>query len=39
VREALSLAVVQPILAPERFAAYGLDGAAGVLLFGPPGCG
>ncbi|KAG7379221.1 hypothetical protein PHYPSEUDO_008873 [Phytophthora pseudosyringae] len=39
VRDELSLAVLQPIAYPERFAALGLSMPAGVLLYGPPGCG
>ncbi|KAE8881251.1 Nuclear valosin-containing protein-like [Phytophthora fragariae] len=39
VRDELSLAVLQPIAHPERFAALGLSMPAGVLLYGPPGCG
>ncbi|KAL7690183.1 putative AAA+ ATPase domain, ATPase, AAA-type, core, AAA ATPase, AAA+ lid domain-containing protein [Plasmopara halstedii] len=39
VREELALAILQPIAHPERFAALGLSMPAGVLLYGPPGCG
>ncbi|TDH70904.1 hypothetical protein CCR75_002923 [Bremia lactucae] len=39
VRDELSLAVLQPIAHPERFAALGLSMPTGVLLYGPPGCG
>eukprot|EP00173_Palmaria_palmata_P002599 Plantae.Rhodophyta-Palmaria_palmata.ctg2716.p1 GENE.Plantae.Rhodophyta-Palmaria_palmata.ctg2716~~Plantae.Rhodophyta-Palmaria_palmata.ctg2716.p1 ORF type:complete len:535 (+),score=116.63 Plantae.Rhodophyta-Palmaria_palmata.ctg2716:60-1607(+) len=39
VREDLTMAVVEPIRVPERFAALGLASPAGVLLYGPPGCG
>ncbi|CAH0487800.1 unnamed protein product [Peronospora farinosa] len=39
VRDELSLAILQPIAHPERFAAFGLSMPAGVLLYGPPGCG
>eukprot|EP00741_Cyanophora_paradoxa_P002014 tig00000525_g1953.t1 len=39
VRAELEIAVVQPIRQPERFAALGLSVPAGVLLYGPPGCG
>ncbi|GMG18180.1 unnamed protein product [Phytophthora fragariaefolia] len=39
VRDELSLAVLLPIAHPERFAALGLSMPAGVLLYGPPGCG
>ena len=37
--EELSLLVLQPILCPEQFEAIGLTSPAGVLLYGPPGCG
>jgi ribosome biogenesis ATPase len=39
VRQDLTMAVVEPIRVPERFAALGLASPAGVLLYGPPGCG
>ena len=39
VRSELHLAIVEPIRKPERFAAFGLSPCAGVLLYGPPGCG
>ena len=39
VRHALQMAIVQPIRDPERFARFGITEAAGVLLWGPPGCG
>eukprot|EP00638_Chattonella_subsalsa_P019317 CAMPEP_0117874916 /NCGR_PEP_ID=MMETSP0950-20121206/12631_1 /TAXON_ID=44440 /ORGANISM="Chattonella subsalsa, Strain CCMP2191" /LENGTH=804 /DNA_ID=CAMNT_0005728307 /DNA_START=294 /DNA_END=2708 /DNA_ORIENTATION=- len=39
VRAELSLSVLEPIAYPERFEALGLSPAAGVLLYGPPGCG
>lgn len=39
IREELSFSVTQPIKYPEQFAAMGLSAAAGVLLYGPPGCG
>jgi ribosome biogenesis ATPase len=35
----LQMAVVQPICRPELFRAVGIDAPAGVLLWGPPGCG
>eukprot|EP00743_Colponemidia_sp_Colp-15_P009795 GILK01010729.1.p1 GENE.GILK01010729.1~~GILK01010729.1.p1 ORF type:complete len:909 (+),score=206.63 GILK01010729.1:86-2812(+) len=38
-RSELKMAVVDPIKTPERFAAVGLSVPAGVLLYGPPGCG
>ena len=38
-RSELHMAVVQPIHRPELFRAVGIDAPAGVLLWGPPGCG
>lgn len=39
VREELKHNVLEPISHPDRFRALGLDVPAGVLFFGPPGCG
>ena len=39
VREELTLHVLEPIRHPEKFEALGLPLPAGVLLYGPPGCG
>ena len=39
VREELRLAVVEPIRHPDLFASVGISSPAGVLLYGPPGCG
>ncbi|KAH7105356.1 AAA-domain-containing protein [Auriculariales sp. MPI-PUGE-AT-0066] len=39
IRDELHMAIVEPISHPERFAALGISGACGVLLWGPPGCG
>ncbi|CAD7973071.1 unnamed protein product [Amoebophrya sp. A120] len=38
-REELELAIIQPIKKAELFASLGLATPAGVLLYGPPGCG
>ena len=38
-REELTLSVLEPIRHPEKFEALGLSLPAGVLLYGPPGCG
>jgi ribosome biogenesis ATPase len=39
VRGELSMAILQPLRRPEAFRALGLTVPAGVLLYGPPGCG
>lgn len=39
VRAELALSIVQPILNPQKFKDIGLSAPAGVLLYGPPGCG
>ena len=39
IREELSISVLEPIRSPEKFKMLGLQLPAGVLLYGPPGCG
>lgn len=39
IREELTISVLEPIKFPEKFKALGLSLPAGVLLYGPPGCG
>jgi ribosome biogenesis ATPase len=39
VRDELRMAVVEPINHPEFFERVGITAPAGVLLWGPPGCG
>ncbi|KAK9763601.1 Ribosome biogenesis ATPase rix7 [Basidiobolus ranarum] len=39
VRDELRMAVVEPIKHPEFFIRVGINAPAGVLLWGPPGCG
>ena len=39
VREELFMSIVRPIREPDIFAAMGITTPAGVLLYGPPGCG
>lgn len=39
IREELTMSVLEPIRSPEKFKALGLTLPAGVLLYGPPGCG
>ncbi|KAK7483512.1 hypothetical protein BaRGS_00025186 [Batillaria attramentaria] len=39
VREVLNTAILGPVRYPEMCESFGLEGASGVLLVGPPGCG
>ena len=39
IREELAFTIVEPIRNPHMFQQMGLLGAAGVLMYGPPGCG
>jgi ribosome biogenesis ATPase len=39
IREELTLSVLEPIWNPEKFQALGIPLPAGVMLYGPPGCG
>lgn len=39
IRDELTISVLEPIRNPEKFKALGLSLPAGVLLYGPPGCG
>ncbi len=39
IREELRMAVVEPVKHPEYFERVGISRPAGVLLYGPPGCG
>lgn len=39
VRDQLNMAIVEPIKFPEQFKSVGITAPAGVLLWGPPGCG
>lgn len=39
IREELTLSVLEPIRNPEKFKALGIPLPAGVMLYGPPGCG
>ncbi|KAF1992714.1 AAA-domain-containing protein [Amniculicola lignicola CBS 123094] len=39
VRRELELAITEPIKNPHRFKKFGIPASAGVLLWGPPGCG
>ena len=39
IREELTMSILEPISHPERFEQLGLSMPAGVMLYGPPGCG
>ena len=39
VRDELFMTIVRPIREPDLFASMGISTPAGVLLYGPPGCG
>ena len=39
VREKLEMSIIGPIKEPEMYSAVGIQPAAGILLWGPPGCG
>ncbi|EPS37169.1 hypothetical protein H072_9226 [Dactylellina haptotyla CBS 200.50] len=39
IRKQMQLAIVKPIAHPEIFEAVGITAPAGILLYGPPGCG
>ncbi|RMZ72661.1 ribosome biogenesis ATPase RIX7 [Pyrenophora seminiperda CCB06] len=39
IREALEMAICEPIKDPVKFAKFGITAPTGVLLWGPPGCG
>ncbi|GAX13461.1 ribosome biogenesis ATPase [Fistulifera solaris] len=39
IREELAISVLEPIRNPEKFTRLGLSLPAGILLYGPPGCG
>jgi len=39
VRKKLEMSIIGPIKQPELFASVGIKPAAGILLWGPPGCG
>ncbi len=38
-KEEISIKILQPLLHPELFEAYGKKIGGGILLYGPPGCG
>jgi ribosome biogenesis ATPase len=38
-RAELEHSILLPIREPQRFKQFGIKAPAGVLLFGPPGCG
>jgi transitional endoplasmic reticulum ATPase len=39
VKEEISIKIIQPLLNPELFKAFGKKSGGGILLYGPPGCG
>jgi transitional endoplasmic reticulum ATPase len=39
VKEEIRIKIIQPLLHPELYKAYGKKTGGGILLFGPPGCG
>jgi transitional endoplasmic reticulum ATPase len=39
VKEEISIKIIQPMLNPELFKAFGKKSGGGILLYGPPGCG
>ncbi len=39
VKEEIKIKIIQPLLHPELYKAYGKKTGGGILLFGPPGCG
>jgi len=39
VKEEIGLKIIQPLLHPELYKAYGKKIGGGILLYGPPGCG
>jgi len=39
VKEEIKIKIIQPLLHPELYKAYGKKPGGGILLYGPPGCG
>jgi len=39
VKEEIKIKIIQPLLHPELYKAYGKKTGGGILLYGPPGCG
>ena len=39
IKEEVNIKIIQPLLQPKLFAAYGKPIGGGILLYGPPGCG
>jgi SpoVK/Ycf46/Vps4 family AAA+-type ATPase len=39
VKQEISIKIIQPLLHPELFKAYGKTAGGGILMYGPPGCG
>jgi transitional endoplasmic reticulum ATPase len=39
VKDEISVKIIQPLLKPELYRAYGKSAGGGILMYGPPGCG
>lgn len=39
VKEEIDIKIIQPLLHPELYEAYGKSAGGGILMYGPPGCG
>lgn len=39
VKEEINIKIIQPLLHPELYKAYGKSAGGGILMYGPPGCG
>lgn len=39
VKEEINIKIIQPLLHPELYRAYGKSAGGGILMYGPPGCG
>ncbi len=39
VKEEINIKIIQPLVYPQLYAAYGKKAGGGILMYGPPGCG